>query len=296
MNTALRIPAFAKINLDLRILGTRADGYHELATLFQTVALHDSLTFTPGGPGFEIRCAAPGIPLDRSNLVWRAAEALWLAAGRSGPLPAVRVDIEKGIPTQAGLGGGSSDAAAALRALDALWSLASPVERLCEIAAGLGADVAFFLMGGAALGRGRGEVLAPLPDLPTWPLVIARPPFGVSTREAYAWYDADGARGSAPLLTPVSEADWPGCLDRCTNDLEGPVIRRHPQVGALVAALRRSGARLAMMSGSGSAVFGLFGERPAALAAAAAVTGTAAWVTHVLPGVGYRAAFRPGGG
>jgi 4-diphosphocytidyl-2-C-methyl-D-erythritol kinase len=293
MSPAVRIPAFAKVNLDLRVLATRDDGYHDLATIFQTVALHDTLTFTGGVGAFEIRCNTTGVPRDRSNLVWRAAEALWLASGRPDGMPPVRIDLDKSIPAAAGLGGGSADAAAALCALDALWTLGLSPRRLHDIAARLGADVAFFLRGGTALGRGRGDDLETLPDLPSWPVVIARPAFGVSTREAYAWFDADGTGGSPALAPPDTSAGWPACLDRCVNDLERPVARRHPQIGALIGALRGSGARLAMMSGSGSAVFGLFADGRAAAEAAATVPAAAVWTTRVLPGAVYRAAFRP---
>ena len=293
MSGSLRVRAFAKVNLGLRILGVRSDGYHELATIFQTIALHDTLTFAPGAADFRINCTTPGVPLDRSNLVWRAADALWRGAGREEPLPGLRVDLEKRVPPASGLGGGSADAAATLVALDALWELKTPESRLRELAAALGADVAFFLSGGAALGRGRGEELTPLPDLPDWPVVVARPAFGVSTPAAYRWFDEDGTAATEPLQIPNDAAEWAACLDGCVNDLEAPVARRHPEIGGLVTQLRRSGSRLAAMSGSGSAVFGLFTSLPAAAAAASGLAAETVAVTRVLPGAEYRASFRP---
>jgi 4-diphosphocytidyl-2-C-methyl-D-erythritol kinase len=295
MSGTLRVRAFAKINLDLRILGTRADGHHELSTIFQTIALHDTLTFTAAGDGIEIVCSSPGVPLDPTNLVWRAADALWRSAGRSGRTPGVRVELVKGIPSEAGLGGGSADAAATLAALDVLWSLGSPAPRLHELAAGLGADVAFFLTGGAALGRGRGEVLTPLPDLPAWPVVLAVPAPGVSTAAAYGWYDADGVPASPEGSAPRDAGDWPRRLAGFGNDLEGPVGRRRPEIGRLAASMRALGADLAAMSGSGSAVFGLFRTAAAAAATGAALapSGVAIHATRLLPGAEYRAAHAP---
>ena len=188
--------AHGKVNLDLRVLGNRADGYHELRTVFQTIELHDTLICANRAGGFAVKCRTPGVPLDDSNLVWKAAARLWTALGRPGdPIDTV-VTIEKVIPVQSGLGGGSADAAAALQGLARLWG-GAPLSLLREVASGLGADVPFFLSGGTALGLGRGEEIYPLVDLPSHAVVIVRPPFGVSTAEAYAWYDEDRAEGAA---------------------------------------------------------------------------------------------------
>jgi 4-diphosphocytidyl-2-C-methyl-D-erythritol kinase len=255
--------AYAKVNLDLRVLGTRADGYHELRTVFQTIGLHDTLICQARPGPFAIRCRTPRVPRDESNLVWKAAARLWAAIGRSGPPADAVVTLEKRIPLQAGLGGGSADAAAALHGLGRLWGgAAMPVLR--EIASELGADVAFFLSGGTALGLGRGEEIYPLVDLPPHAVVIVRPPFGVSTAEAYSWYDEDrGRRVREPREFQVLPVPWPTRAAQMINDLEPPVVRRHPEIAALRAALREAGAVAAAMSGSGSAVFGLF-RSPAA--------------------------------
>src|SRR5438552_3895548 len=177
MIKSVQVRAPAKINLTLRILGTRPDGYHELRTMFQSVALHDTLTFTATAGPFAIACDHPRCPTDESNLVWRAGDALWQAAGRRGKPFGVHVFIRKQIPIEAGLGGGSSDAAAALRALATLWDLSIDADRLYLIARDLGADVPFFFEGGTVLCVDRGDVLYPLIDRPSASVVLVFPPF-----------------------------------------------------------------------------------------------------------------------
>ncbi len=248
--------AFAKLNLTLRVLGRRADGYHELRTTFQSLDLHDTLTFTARKGPFAIACSDPDCPNDESNLIWRAAGRLCRERPGSPALAGVEVNVTKRIPSRAGLGGGSSDAAAALQALATLWRVRVEPGRLREMGAGIGADVPFFFEGGTALGLERGDLLYPLIDQPRWWAVIARPAFGVSTKDAYEWWDAADASPS------------PGA-----NDLERVVAARHPEIARLVAKLRRAGAREAAMSGSGSAVFGLFDGQRAAEKAARALDG-----------------------
>ena len=155
--TGIRVRAHAKINLDLRVLGTRADGFHELRTVFQSIALHDTLTCVSRPGPFAIECEADGLPLGHTNLIWRAADRLWRALRRTGEARDVVVTLDKRIPQQAGLGGGSANAAAALVALSRLWRTEVRAEQLTDIAATLGADVPFFLAGGTALGLGRGD-------------------------------------------------------------------------------------------------------------------------------------------
>jgi 4-diphosphocytidyl-2-C-methyl-D-erythritol kinase len=256
--------AHAKVNLDLRVLGTRADGYHELRTVFQTIELHDTVVgATKSGP-FVLKCKMPGVPLDETNLVWRAAVDLWKAFGRSGQPRDTVVSIDKSIPIEAGLGGGSADAAAALQVLARLWG-GAPIALLRDVATGVGADVPFFLSGGTALGLGRGEEIYPLVDLPAHWVVVVRPPYGVSTAEAYAWYDEDRSAGiREPRELQILPVPWPTRAAQMINDLEPPVVRRHPEIVGLKSALRDAGAVAAAMSGSGSAVFGLFRGRAAA--------------------------------
>jgi 4-diphosphocytidyl-2-C-methyl-D-erythritol kinase len=287
----VRVNAFAKINLALHVLGARRDGYHELRTTFQTISLHDTLTFSAFRGPFEIICDDPACPVDRSNLVWRAAERLWRVAGRRGVPGGVSVRLAKRIPLQAGLGGGSSDAAAALRALAKLWRVTRAHDRLRRIAIELGADVPFFLEGGTVLGLNRGDVLRPLADWPASWVVLVLPNFGVSSKDAYRWWDA---AGRTPLRLDAQRRPAlrrkAGTVGPCGNDLEGPVAGRHPEISRIVAALTRAGAHHAAMSGSGSAVFGLFDDRRAAERAARTLgrPSRRALVTRTLGRAGYR--------
>jgi 4-diphosphocytidyl-2-C-methyl-D-erythritol kinase len=270
----VRARAYAKVNLDLRVLGTRADGYHELRTVFQSIALHDTLLCVERPGPLALKCRTAGVPLDSTNLVWRAASALWTAMGRQGEPADVTISIRKEIPLGAGLGGGSADAASALQVLARIWG-GAPLALVRDVAGTIGADVPYFLAGGTALGLGRGEEIYPLVDLPTHWIVVAQPPYGVSTAEAYAWYDEDRAAGHReprePQILPVP---WPTRAAQMVNDLEPPVVRRHPEIGTLKTLLREAGAVAAAMSGSGSAVFGLFRTQAAARRAVKAVSGT----------------------
>ncbi len=266
MHPNLVVRAHAKINLSLRITGTRADGYHDLRTVFHALDLHDTLTIVASDGPLSLQSAEPGFPLGESNLIWKAAVAAWELGGRTGPPCDVSILVEKRIPMQAGLGGGSADAAAALVALSRLWAPDRSAADIAAMAARLGADVPFFLVGGAALGLGRGEMLYPLSDLPALDVVLVVPPFGVSTAEAYRWFDeAEATGGGRDTTTGRSPGripgDWPPSACDVVNDLEPPVIQRHPVIGEMIAALAASGADAVAMSGSGSSVFGLFSTR-----------------------------------
>ncbi len=297
MNRKLRLTvrAHAKVNLDLRVLGVRPDGYHELRTVFQAIELHDTLVCAETPGPFTLKCRNPGVPLDASNLVWKAAAALWTALGRAGEIRDAVVQIDKKIPVEAGLGGGSADAAAALMALGRLWG-GAPISLLREVGATIGADVPFFLSGGTALGLGRGEEIYPLVDLPPHYVVIVRPPFGVSTAEAYGWYDEDRSAGVREnrefQQLPVP---WPSRAAQMINDLEPPVIRRHQEIAALKVQLREAGASAAAMSGSGSAVFGLFRSRALAERAVKPLSrnGAKALVTRTLSRAEHERRARP---
>ena len=256
--------AFAKINLSLRVLGRRADGYHDLRTVFQSLALHDTLRVRASRGPFAVSADDPACPADPGNLVWRAADALWAAAGRTGSPSGVTVRIIKRIPMQAGLGGGSSDAAAAIRALAAWWRIALPRHRLRDVASALGADVPYFFEGGTMLGVDRGDALSRLMDAPPAWAAIVVPSFGVSTADAYGWFDEDSAKARNAAPSGGSDPD---------NDLQAPVAARHPEIGRLVRVLARAGAFHTAMSGSGSAVFGLFRSRGAASDAVRALGG-----------------------
>jgi 4-diphosphocytidyl-2-C-methyl-D-erythritol kinase len=293
----VRIRAHAKINLDLRVLGTRADGYHELRTVFQAIALHDVITIVPRQGPFAIECSTAGVPLDRSNLIWKAAQALWRAARRPGDVRDLVVQLEKKIPLRSGLGGGSGNAAATLIALARVWRLDVRPSQLTDVAATLGADVPFFLAGGTALGLGRGEEIYPLADMPRHWIVLLVPGFGVSTVDAYNWYDSERDVDRGVVREPQHvPGPWPSRAAQMINDLEPPIARRHPEIDQMKAALRRAGALAAAMSGSGSAVFGLFQRSSEARAAVQKLAGSG-WkvvLTESLGRLEYARKSRPG--
>ena len=273
---SVTVRAHAKINLDLRVLGPRPDGYHELRTVFQSIALHDVVECVARDGPLAIECETAGVPLDSSNLVWRATEALWRALRRPARARDVVIRLQKNIPLQAGLGGGSADAAATLIALARLWKVPVRPAQLTDVAATLGADVPFFLSGGTALGLGRGDEVYPLADLPRHWIVLLVPGFGVSTADAYSWYDAerDLSRGVGSREPQYVPGPWPSRAAQMINDLEAPIARHHPEIDHMRTALRRAGALAAAMSGSGSAVFGLFQKRADALAAVDGLSGS----------------------
>jgi 4-diphosphocytidyl-2-C-methyl-D-erythritol kinase len=272
----MRARAFAKINLSLRVAGRRDDGYHELRTIFQSIALHDTLTFHRRRGPFAIACDDRACPSDGTNLIWRAADRMWRAARRDGPPRDIVVEVKKRIPLQAGLGGGSSDAAAALRVFARLWG--APDSSVLPAAVALGADVPYFLEGGTVLGLDRGDLLFPLIDYAAAWVVLVLPAFGVSTKEAFAWWDQrDAGRAGTTRRTGGTGADRARASGgfptetELVNDLEPPVGARHPEIARIVRALRSERAHQAAMSGSGSAVFGLFERRADAARAAAAL-------------------------
>jgi 4-diphosphocytidyl-2-C-methyl-D-erythritol kinase len=256
----IKLPAFAKINLGLRVLGRRADGYHEIRTVFQTVTLCDRLTFEATADArLELTCTDPDIPTDESNLVLRAAKAL---RERYGVSRGARVRLEKSIPAGGGLGGGSSDAAATLLALSHLWGLNRDAGELSELGARLGADVPFFFTGGTALGTGTGTAIEPLEDAPKTHLVVVTPAVRVSTAKAYEALGAPAltkANGLVNLSVSRTEADFRDSLcDVMSNDFEAVVVRLYPEIGRARDALLGAGAVRASLSGSGSSVYGLF--------------------------------------
>jgi 4-diphosphocytidyl-2-C-methyl-D-erythritol kinase len=258
----VRIPAFAKINLRLDILGKRADGYHELRTIFQTISLHDELRLRKSRrPGISLAVRGnetlSQLPV-RKNLVYRAVEALRRELKiRSG----VEIELYKKIPAGGGLGGGSSDAAAALLGYLRLHGKKLHPARLIEIAASLGADVPVFLFGGRALGVNRGDEIYPLGDIPKqYLLVVAPRGIRVSTPDAFRW-----VRAAALTKSRADSKLWEFCAlcwsaqgSGLSNDFERPVFRRHPRLASLKRALLRAGAAEASLAGSGSAVFGVF--------------------------------------
>lgn len=257
---SIRLPAFAKINLCLYVLGKRPDGYHELRTVFQTISLHDTVSLAlTRRPGIQLSVAgmAGEVPAGPENLVYRALGALRRKLRvRAG----VRAHITKRIPVGRGLGGGSSDAAAALMGLLRLTGRKLPAAQLMEIAANLGADVPFFLFGGRALGVSRGDEVYALPDLPQRTVVVVSPhKVGVSTREAYSWLSRRlTKRAPTPKLWRFCALCWSPRGTYVSNDFERAVFRRHPRLGRIKRDLLQRGAAEAALAGSGSAVFGVF--------------------------------------
>src|SRR5580698_9489824 len=249
-----RLRALAKLNLDLRVLGKRPDGYHELRTIFQTISLADSidLSFTPARRTAISLDDALAIP---DNLAVRAAQLVMDAMGTAGR---VGIRLTKRIPMGAGLGGGSSDAAAILLALPVLAGRVVELPQLLEIGRQLGSDVPFFLLGGRAAAIGRGTELFPLHDCPGRYGVLIAPGIHVSTAEAYRLLGASltSALQQNKLGSFQSQVWGQGCPGTCANDFEGVVFRVHPQLGAIKKRLIRAGALPAMMTGSGSALFG----------------------------------------
>jgi 4-diphosphocytidyl-2-C-methyl-D-erythritol kinase len=241
----------------------RADGYHELDTVFQAIDLWDQLEIRPrSGDELVMTCDDPAVPTDERNLVLKAA--MRLRESSSGPTPGATFHLSKTIPSQGGLGGGSSDAAGALLLCSRFWGQELPPDRLQELGAALGADVPFFLTGGTARGRGRGDRIEPLPFIGRTGILLGLPPFGISTEEVFA-----GVRDKLTLprngvsLPPFCERKWPGDKDFSfvTNDLEGVVFGRWPELRRFRDQLLAEGARGAVMSGSGSTVYGIFRDR-----------------------------------
>lgn len=251
----LTLRASAKVNLALEVLSKRADGYHEIATVLQTVDLADRVTLEDAD-AVEVRAGASGVPEDSSNLALRAAQALRAAAGVER---GVRITLEKRIPVAAGLGGGSADAAAVLLGLNRLWRLRWPRARLDELAIGLGMDVPFFLRGGTALGTGRGEVLTPLPGR-SLALVLVVPGRPSSTAEAYARVTPDllsDGRHVKAMVQAIQRGNPEEVAACLYNGLERAVAPRYPEVEHARAAVLAAGGLGAAMSGSGPTVVGV---------------------------------------
>lgn len=268
--TSITVRPPAKVNLTLRVGPLRADGFHEVCTLMQSIGTSDRLVASERRGAFALQSHAPGVPTDETNLVWKAARALWTAAGQSGEPRDAHVRLDKSIPHEAGLGGGSADAAGALVALNSLWGFRLSRKDLLRVAASIGSDVPFFLIGGNAVGTGRGDDLYPVDDADRLGVVIVKPSFGISTADAYRWLDEDRAAGlpqAAVDRTRDVHLGWPTDPLTIRNDLEAPVVRRHPEILQIIEACYREGAQVAAMTGSGSAVFALFNEQKAPKAA-----------------------------
>jgi len=258
MKNSVRLPALAKINLCLHVIGRRPDGYHELRTIFQSISLHDTLELSRARrSGIHLEIDDPALPTGRENLVYRAIDVARRELGFRG---GIHARLEKLIPVARGLGGGSSDAAAALIGMLRLTGRKLPLYRLLEVAGSLGADVPFFLFGGRALGVSRGDEIYPLPEGPKYSVVVVSPNgIGVSTRDAYRWVSSELTKRKTPRkILSFCALCWSRQSGALENDFEGPVFRRHPRLGEIRSGLLKRGAARAALAGSGSAVFGLF--------------------------------------
>jgi 4-diphosphocytidyl-2-C-methyl-D-erythritol kinase len=286
--------SFAKINLGLTIGAARKDGFHDLLTVYQTIGLHDVIRVSVGrGDGIEIRCTDPRVPRDESNICYRIAERAMNALRAKGR---VVIEIEKRLPVQGGLGGASSNAVATLLALERAFKKSLPAVEKLRIAADVGSDLPLFLVGGTVLGWGRGEQVYPLEDLPATSCVVVTPEIGVSTPKAFAEWDrkltlphasdrmVELGRGLSAWLsesysgapqsnrrTPRGRAGNP-LLELVRtgiqNDFERVVFPEYPELSEAKRALERAGAKYASLSGSGSALYGLFASKAAASLAA----------------------------
>ena len=263
----MTLKAPAKINLSLDITGTRTDGYHFLRTVMQSIELFDTVTVTETAEsGISVFCDKPDIPCDETNIAHKAAVAFFKQTGIvcSG----FRIHIKKVIPAQAGLGGGSADGAAVLAALNALCGTDLPISRLQEIGLSVGADIPFCISGGTALAEGIGEILTPLAGCPDCWLVVCKPPVGVSTAAAYRKFDEVGAVSPVAtdsLIGALTADDWKDACRYMKNVFEE--LLSLPEVTAVESLFKRNGALTAVMSGSGSAVYGVFESHAEALRA-----------------------------
>jgi 4-diphosphocytidyl-2-C-methyl-D-erythritol kinase len=263
----MEIKAYAKINLMLQVLGRRRDGYHDLASIMQEIELHDLLTITKTPGGITLQCSDRSLPVDKNNLVYKAATAMQLEAKRlSKPVSGLQIKIRKNIPVGAGLGGGSSDAASTLKALNELWQLRLNDVQLTQIGASLGSDVPFFIKGGTALAKGRGEILTPWPGIPASRVVLVKPAMGIST--AWAYKNLKISLTKQPknikiIHKSLMEKRLNQLKEYLQNDLESVCISKYPLILEIKHRLLASGAVAALMSGSGSTVFGLINSRTA---------------------------------
>lgn len=264
----LSVTSFAKVNRTLRVLGKRPDGFHELDTVFQTVDLTEEIHFLEREDGkLALTVEGADLPATEENLVLRAARALLAGAG---VMRGADIHLSKKIPIGGGLGGGSSNAAATLRGLSALWKLTATEADLYALAASLGSDVPFFLVGGRVRGCGRGEVLNPLADGPEEWVLLVFPPFSLSTAEVYGRLKTRSLTGS-PSATKVSGSETGGGPEG--NDLEQAAESLRGELRRIRSALAGAGARSARLSGSGSTVFGTFGTKEEASRAAGSLEG-----------------------
>lgn len=285
-DTPVTVHAPAKVNLILRILDRRPDGYHNLWSIMHTVALEDAVTMRASSQrGIRLACNVGGLSVDHTNLVWRAASAVLDRAQLS---VGVDIELDKRVPMGAGLGGGSSDAAATILGLNQSLQLGWSREKMAEVGQALGSDVAFFLFAPSAIVSGRGESVRPVTiEGGRW-IVLVKPTFGIETKWAYQELAATRA-AVRQLSADHGELDrrdrltWGQVAASVENDFEIPVFTKHPQLGEIKRFLLKRGAQFALLSGSGATVFGLFEEESTARRAGAELAQDAELNLFVVP-------------
>ncbi len=264
----MKIRAYAKVNLTLDVTGRREDGLHTLDTVMQSVALWDEIEIIPGGlPGIRVQCSRDYIPVDNGNTAYRAAQYFFRKIGLQNE--GLSIAINKRIPSRAGMGGGSTDAAAVLRALNNIYGANLPLETLWELATRVGADVPFCIKGGTCRCTGIGEIIEPVAELPNCFFVICKPPAGMSTLRAYALldqYPMSRNYGTQRMVDALEKGNLPK-ISQCLNNRFEETLRL-VQVRDIKKSLLGAGALGAIMTGSGSAVYGIFDTEAAARNAA----------------------------
>lgn len=257
----VRRKAYAKINLGLDVIRRREDGYHEVKMIMQNIGIHDELTFRKQAEGITLKIDRVDLPVDGNNLIYKAAK---LIKEEYGITEGVRIDLKKRIPIEAGLAGGSTDAAAVFWGMNELFSIGMTQEKMCELGVRIGADVPYCIMGGTAIAEGIGEKLTPLPDTPKAVVLIAKPDISVSTKDVYqnlnvpelkVHPDIDG------MTKAIIRHDLDGVIERMDNVLENVTVRMHPIIDEIKNFMRANGAARAMMSGSGPTVFGIYKDQ-----------------------------------
>lgn len=287
------VPSFSKINWTLEILGRRADGYHELRTILQTVDVCDQLQFAPAESEIALTCDHPDVPCDETNLIYGAAVLLKQLTGCD---KGAKIDLQKRIPMGAGLGGGSSNAAVALLALTQLWGLDVATHDLFRLGSQLGSDVPFFFFGGTGIGIGRGDEVYPMADIAAEHLLLVNPGVHVPTREIYGNLSSEltsaPAVNNMPFSLEAAYARMHGAQWQLRNDLERPALALYPLIGQVKQRLEQLDATSVLMSGSGATVFAVFESEAARTQARQALSDTGWWcaATRTLSQNEYQAA------
>jgi len=258
------IRAHGKINLSLDIVGKREDGYHLLKMVMQSIDLHDEIELYEKAEGVSLSCDKEYVPTDQRNIAYKAAKLL---LGEAKEKRGVHIHIKKNIPVAAGLAGGSADAAAVLKGLNAFYGLGYSEEALMNLGLSLGADVPFCLKGGTCLCEGIGEVVTPLPSFKDRVVVLVKPPFGVSTKDAYGAFSLEKIKRhveTEKLMSAMKQENLQGVHYYVRNLLENVVLQKHPVVKRVKQQVAQSGAEVTLMSGSGPTVYGIYQEEEVA--------------------------------